>query len=218
MEPGRFPDFRMTQTDRARVIALTGGIASGKTAAADAFAALGVPIIDTDLIAREVVAPGTAGLAAVIDAFGHSIRNPDGSLDRATLRRLIFADSDARKRLEAILHPLIAAAAQKQLKAVSGPYCILAVPLLVESGLFEDADRVLVVDVPESVQIERLMQRDGNNRSQAEAALAAQVSRQLRLSRADDVIDNSGSLADLHAEVARLDAFYRNLANQKRAD
>lgn len=208
----------MTRTDRPLVVALTGGIASGKTAASDAFAALGVPVIDTDLIAREVVAPGTAGLAAVIAAFGHSIRSSDGSLDRAALRRLIFADPEARKRLEAILHPRIAAAARTQLKVVKATYCILVVPLLLESGLFADADRVLVVDAPESVQIERLMQRDGADRPQAEAALSAQVSRRLRLARADDIIDNRGSLADLRAEVARLDAFYRNLANAGRTE
>lgn len=204
--------------DQSLVVALTGGIASGKTAVSDAFAALGVPVIDTDLIAREVVAPGTPGLAAVVDEFGSSIRGSDGSLDRAALRQLIFADPDARTRLETLLHPRIAAAARRKLDAVTEPYCILVVPLLVESGLFEDADQVLVVDVPESVQLERLMRRDGVDRHQAKAALSAQASRQLRLARADQVIDNRGSLDELRAEVARLDALYRDLATGIRAE
>ncbi|PKL95798.1 MAG: dephospho-CoA kinase [Gammaproteobacteria bacterium HGW-Gammaproteobacteria-8] len=207
----------MSRIDRSFVVALTGGIASGKTAVSDAFAALGVPVIDTDRIAREVVAPGSPGLAEVLAAFGGSMRAPDGSLDRAALRQVIFTDADARSRLEAILHPRIAAEAHRRMKTVRYPYCILVVPLLVESGLFEDADRILVVDVPESVQIQRLMRRDAADRAQAEAALAAQISREQRLARADEVIDNSGSLAELQAHVAELDAYYRGLANPGQA-
>lgn len=198
---------------RSLIIALTGGIASGKTAASDRFAERGAAVIDTDRIAREVVAPGSDGLAAVHDAFGDAIV-VDGELDRSALRRRIFDDPEARKRLEAILHPRIAAEARRQIATLSAPYAILVVPLLVESGLFADADRVLVVDVPEAVQIERLMARDRMNRAQAESALAAQASREARLARADDVIANTGSLAELHDEVDRLDARYRELASQ----
>ena len=207
----------MTRAEASLVVALTGGIASGKTAVSDAFAALGVPVIDTDLIAREVVAPGSPGLAEVVAAFGASIRAPDGSLDRAALRQIIFTNAGARARLEAILHPRIATEARRRLQTVQHPYCILVVPLLVESGLFEDADRILVVDVPEALQIQRLMRRDRADRDQAEAALSAQISREQRLARADDVIDNSASLVALQASVAELDAFYRELAGADRA-
>jgi len=217
MRPGPPDDSRMTRAEASLVVALTGGIASGKTAVSDAFAALGVPVIDTDLIAREVVAPGSPGLAEVVAAFGASIRAPDGSLDRAALRQIIFTNAGARARLEAILHPRIATEARRRLQTVQHPYCILVVPLLVESGLFEDADRILVVDVPEALQIQRLMRRDRADRDQAEAALSAQISREQRLARADDVIDNSASLVELQASVAELDAFYRELAGADRA-
>jgi dephospho-CoA kinase len=197
--------------NRPMIVALTGGIASGKTAVSDRFANLGVPVIDTDRIARDVVAPDSEGLAAVREEFGAEVVD-DGVLDRAALRERIFADAEARGRLEAILHPRIADEARRRIAEVDAPYAILVVPLLVESGLFEDADRVLVVDVPERTQVERLEARDGMSREQAEAALAAQASREQRLARADDVIVNTGSLDDLAAEVDRLHAAYRELA------
>jgi dephospho-CoA kinase len=193
------------------IVVLTGGIASGKTAASDRFAQLGAPVIDTDRIARDVVEPGSDGLAAVEREFGAAIVK-DGALDRAALRERIFDDADARKRLESILHPRIADEARRRIAEVDAPYAILVVPLLIESGLFGDADRVLVVDVPEDVQIQRLMERDGIARDRAEAALAAQASRGQRLARADDIIVNTGSLADLAAEVDRLHVAYRELA------
>jgi dephospho-CoA kinase len=196
---------------RPMVVALTGGIASGKTAVSDRFARLGVPIIDTDRIARDVVAPGSEGLRAVRDEFGPKVL-ADGALDRSALRERIFNDVDARRRLEAILHPRIADAARDLVDEVDAPYAILVVPLLVESGLFDDVDRVLLVDVPEHVQIARVQARDGLSRRQAEATLAAQASRGERLARADDVITNTGSLEDLATEVGRLDAAYRDLA------
>lgn len=201
------------KAERSLIVALTGGIASGKTAASDRFAERGAAVIDTDRIAREVVEPGSAGLAEVREAFGDAIV-VDGALDRAALRRRIFEDPDARHRLEAILHPRIAAEARRRIATLSAPYAVLVVPLLVESGLFSDADRVLVVDVPEAVQLERLMARDRMSRAQAESALAAQATREERLARADDVIVNTGSLADLHAEVDRLDARYCELASR----
>lgn len=191
------------------VVALTGGIASGKTAVSDRFAALGVPVVDTDTIAREVVAPGTSGLAAVVAEFGPEILDADGGLDRAALRRRIFSDPAARRRLESILHPRIAAEARRRIDAAEGPYAVLVVPLLVESGLFADADRVLVVDVPESMQVERLLDRDGMDADAARAALDAQAPRSRRLAAADDVIDNSGSLQALDDQVRALDRAYR---------
>ncbi|MBS3744895.1 MAG: dephospho-CoA kinase [Wenzhouxiangellaceae bacterium] len=194
------------------IVALTGGVASGKTAVSDRFADLGVPVVDTDLLAREAVAPGSPGLAEVAAAFGPEMIGPGGDLERAALRRRIFDDPAARDRLEDILHPRIADTARRQLAALDVPYAILVVPLLVESGLFEDADRVLVVDVPEEVQIERLMKRDGSTREQAEAMLAAQASRERRLAQADDVIENTGTLESLYSAIRALDEKYRELA------
>ena len=190
------------------IVALTGGIASGKTAVSNAFGALGVPVVDTDLIARSVVEPGSPGLRQVVAAFGDGVLDADGGLDRASLRQVIFTDAQARERLEGILHPLIAQAARAELDQVTAPYAILVVPLLVESGLFEDADRVLVVDVPERVQIERLMQRDGVTEASARHALQAQASREQRLEKADDVLENTGTLTQLQASVSELHRQY----------
>ena len=203
----------MSESRRPLVIALTGGIASGKTAVSDRFAARGIPVVDTDRIAREVVAPGTTGLAEVAAAFGKGILDAEGRLDRSALRKRIFGDAEDRERLEAILHPQIERAARAAVDAADGPYVILVVPLLVETGLFDDADRVLVVDVPESIQVERLMARDGVTAEQARDALAAQASRTRRLAVADDVIENVGVEDALDAEVQRLDQAYRDLRN-----
>jgi dephospho-CoA kinase len=194
------------------VVALTGGIASGKSAVSQRFAELGAPVVDTDVIAREVVEPGSSGLAEIEREFGRDVMDGD-ALDRAALRRRIFDDRAARARLERILHPRIAAEAERRIAALDAPYAVLVVPLLVETGLFGDADRVLVVDVPESVQMQRLMDRDGVDRDDAEAALRAQADRRHRLARADDVIVNTGSPDELRAEVDRLDRIYRDLAS-----
>ena len=194
------------------IIALTGGVASGKSVVSDRFAELGVPVVDTDVLAREVVAPGSAGLSEVETAFGSEVVDGDGRLNRAALRRRIFDDPAARRRLEQILHPRIAAEARRRLAAVEEPYAVLVVPLLVESGLFEDADRVLAVDVPDRLQAERLMARDGASRSQARAMLEAQASREERLARADEVIENTGSLETLLRQVDGLDQKYRAAA------
>lgn len=193
------------------VIALTGGIASGKTAVSDRFAARGAIVVDTDRIARNVVRPGSRGLSLLIEVFGASIVDAEGQLDRAALRALIFSDDAARQRVNAVLHPLIEAEARAAVDAAEGPYVILVVPLLVETGLFGDADRVLVVDVPVALQVERLQARDGVDEAQARATLAAQASREQRLSMADDVIDNTGSLKALDAQVDALDRRYRTL-------
>ena len=193
-------------------VALTGGIASGKTAVANAFAARGVPVIDTDLLAREVVRPGTPALAAVAAAFGEGVLLPNGELDRRGLRELVFAEPKRRRALEAILHPAIRAALEARLSAIEAPYAIIAMPLLAETGGRDRFDRVLVVDVDPGLQKSRLMSRDGDSAQQAEAILAAQASRAERLAIADDRIDNSGSLAELDSRVERLHALYLEAA------
>jgi dephospho-CoA kinase len=193
-------------------VALTGGIASGKSTVADLFAALGVPVIDTDLIARQVVEPGQPALAAVVEAFGAGMLGPDGRIDRRRLRELIFADVAARRRLEAILHPAIRTELERQSRAAGGPYQVLVIPLLAEGGRRYHVDRVLVVDAPEALQVERLMRRDGVSREQAAAALAAQARRDARLAVADDVVENTGRAEDLRERVAALHAQYLGLA------
>jgi dephospho-CoA kinase len=189
-------------------VALTGGIASGKTMVAHLFAARGVPVIDTDVIARQVVEPGEPALAAVVDAFGAQVLGEDGRLDRRRMREHVFADAAARRRLESILHPAIRAEMERQSRAAGGPYQLLVIPLLVESGRRDHVDRVLVVDVPEVTQVERLVRRDASTREQAEAALRAQATRDARLAFADDVIENTGDLAALEAQVAALHRDY----------
>lgn len=189
-------------------IGLTGGIASGKSTVAEMFAARGVPVVDTDVIAREVVEAGSPGLEAVVQAFGQAVLAADGGLDRATLRRIVFGDEAARKRLEAILHPLIRRRTLERIAAVRAPYVIVVVPLLVETGFRTFVDRVLVVDCAESAQIGRLTSRDGLTESEARAMLGAQADRRARLAAADDVIDNGGSIAAARAQVDALHEKY----------
>jgi dephospho-CoA kinase len=193
-------------------IGLTGGVASGKTTVANLFADAGAVVLDTDVIAREVVEPGEPALAALVEALGKNILGADGRLDRALLRRRLFGDEALRRRVESILHPAIHAELGRQSAGAGGPYQMLVIPLLVETDLAGIVDRVLVVDSPEERQIERLMQRDGETREGAGAMLAAQVSREKRLAAADDVIVNDGTLADLAVRVADLDRKYRALA------
>jgi dephospho-CoA kinase len=193
-------------------VGLTGGIASGKSAVEAAFARLGVPVVDTDRIAREVVEPGTPALAAVVAAMGQEVLAADGRLDRRRLRGLVFADAARRRRLEAILHPAIRAAVAARVAAVTAPYVVVAIPLLVETNARTTVDRVLVVDCRPETQLARLVARDGETEAGARAILAAQASREARLAAADDVIDNEGTPAELDAQVAALDARYRALA------
>ena len=193
-------------------VALTGGIASGKSTVADLFAALGVPVIDTDVIAREVVEPGRPAHAQVGEAFGPQVLDADGRLDRKRMRERIFADPDARRRLEAILHPAIRAEMERQSKAAVGPYHVLVIPLLAEGGRRDHVDRVLLVDVPEELQIQRVMWRDGVSHEQALASLNAQATRAQRLAMADDVLRNTGRVDDLREQVAKLHQQFLGLA------
>lgn len=195
-------------------VGLTGGIASGKSTVAEMFAALGVPVIDADRLARDVVAPGTPGLEAVLREFGRALRRPDGSLDRQRLRALVFADPERRRTLEALLHPSIARALEATSRQTGGPYQLLVVPLLIESGLDRRVDRVLVVDCPEDLQRSRLLQRDGETPAGVERLLAAQLDRSSRLARADDMVRNTGTLEDTRRQVAGLHNRYLELAGE----
>jgi dephospho-CoA kinase len=195
------------------VIGLTGGIGSGKSEVARAFAAVGADVADADEAARAVSTRGTPGFAAVVAAFGPEAVGADGELDRAWLRRRVFADAEARARLESILHPLIHAFLDQALAAWRSPYGLLSVPLLLErGGLLPRVARVLVVDCPEEEQVRRVASRSGLAPAEVRAVMATQMPRAARLARADDVIDNAGAMAGIAPQVARLDAKYRELA------
>lgn len=193
-------------------IGLTGGIGSGKSTVAELFARRGVPVIDTDVIAREVVEPGQPAIAEIERAFGREVLDDAGRLDRAALRRRVFDDPAARARLEAILHPRIRAEVERRLAALEAPYCLVVVPLLVETNFVDLIDRVLVVDADEALQIARTSARDAVPPESVERVMAAQASRAERLARADDVIRNDGTLSDLEHEVERLHARYLAMA------
>jgi dephospho-CoA kinase len=193
-------------------IGLTGGIASGKSTVAQRFLDLGVPVIDADEAARAVVAPGTPGLAKVIQRFGGGMVAANGELDRRSLRELIFSDPGARRDLEAVLHPFIRANMEDRAQTAHGPYIVMAIPLLVESGSIDRVDRILVVDVDEAVQLQRVMARDGCSLEQARAILESQASRSARLTAADDVLLNAGTVTDLRQSVDRLHERYLKLA------
>ena len=194
-------------------VGLTGGIGSGKSTVAELFAERGVPVIDTDVIARELTAPDSAALIAIQDAFGDAVMREDGSLDRAELRRRVFADPVARHILEAILHPRIRQAVVQALAELHAPYALIVIPLLVETGAYaEILDRVLVVDCPEDTQIARVMARNDLTRAEVEAILAAQAERAVRLAAADDVIENAGAPEGLRDRVHALHAQYMTQA------
>jgi dephospho-CoA kinase len=193
-------------------IALTGGIASGKTAVANLFAECGVAVIDTDQIARDVVEPGQPALVQIAQSFGSDVLDASGRLDRARMRDLVFSDPEQRKLLESIMHPAIRAELNRRSLAAEGPYQVHVIPLLVETGQRGNYDRVLVVDCPEEEQLRRLTARDGSTLDQARNILAAQVTREQRLSVADDVIVNTGTLQDLQRFVATLHQNYSLLA------
>ncbi|MCI8903582.1 MAG: dephospho-CoA kinase [Enterobacter sp.] len=196
------------------IVALTGGIGSGKSTVADAFSRLGITIIDADIIARQVVEPGTPALKAIEDHFGQSILTADGTLNRRQLRERIFSDASEKRWLNALLHPIIHQETQRQIAAADSPYVVWVVPLLVENQLQKRADRVLVVDVSPETQIQRTMTRDHVSREHAEQILAAQATRAQRLAVADDVINNNGAPDAIASDVARLHAQYLTFAAQ----
>ena len=193
-------------------VGLTGGIASGKSTVAAMFADLGIPIIDTDVIAREVVQPGQPALDEIAERFGATVIDEVGNLDRRALRKVVFANPESRQELETILHPRIGAETRRQADEANGPYQLIVVPLLVGSPLLDFVDRVLVVDCSEQTQIERLIARDAESHEQARRMLAAQASREARLEIADDVIQNDVSIQHTSRQVLELNAKYRRLA------
>ncbi len=198
------------------VVGLTGGIGSGKSAAADCFAAHGIGVVDTDAIAHELTAADGAAMPALRAEFGWEVAAADGALDRSRMRRLAFADPAVRWRLEGILHPMIRELAGERCRQAVSPYVILAVPLLVESGTYRQrCDRVVVVDCPESLQISRVMARNGLGETEVRAILATQASRDQRLAAADDVLANDGDLAALKLQIAGLHQRYLRMTAQK---
>jgi len=202
---------------RAFRIGLTGGIASGKSTAAKFFGALGVPILDSDQIARDVVEPGQPPLERLVERFGPTILTADGHLDRPALRQIVFSDPKARADLEALTHPAIGAAMEARSAEAGGPYQILVIPLLVEKNLASHVDRVLVVDCDEDLQIRRLRDRDGSTPEQIQAILRAQVPRAARLKAADDVIHNDTDMSAVRDQVAALHPRYLELAARPRS-
>jgi dephospho-CoA kinase len=195
------------------VVGLTGGIGCGKSAAADEFARRGVSVVDTDLIARELTAPGGAALPHLKALFGEAFVRSDGAMDREAMRRRVFSDPAAKRALEALLHPMIREESGRRIAAAAGLYVVHVVPLLVESGDYRRrVDRVLVVDCPEGMQVERVRSRSGLAEADVRSIIAQQAPRAERLAAADDVIDNGSSLEALHRQVAALDERYRKMA------
>lgn len=197
-------------------VGLTGGIASGKSTAAKFFGALGVPILDSDQIARDVVEPGQPPLERLVERFGPSILTADGHLDRPALRQIVFSDPMARADLEALTHPAIGAAMEARSASAGGPYQILVIPLLIEKNVKSHVNRVLVVDCDEELQVRRLTTRDGSTPEQAQAILNAQASRAARLKAADDVITNDSDMGSVRTQVQALHAQYLELAAKLR--
>ncbi len=196
-------------------VGLTGGIGSGKSTVCRLFADLGVPVVDADVIARQLVEPGQIALVKLTETFGSAILNSDGTLNRAGLRQKVFSDSDAKQRLDSIMHPLIYQKISDTVETLSHSYCIIAIPLLAETRKSDTVDRVLVVDCPLETQLKRVLARDPLSREQAEAIIATQATRQQRLALADDVIDNSNSPSRLAEQVKSLHNSYISLATTR---
>jgi len=194
-------------------IGLTGGIGCGKSTVTERFRCLGAPVIDSDVIARDLVGPGSPALQEIETRFGPEMLRDDGELDRAALRDRIFADDAARRQLNAIMHPRVREAITAQAAGLEGDYCIIVIPLLVESGMTELVDRVLVVDCARETQFERLLGREGMTTDLAEAMIASQATREQRLQFADDIIDNDATIDRLETQVEALDRKYRALAH-----
>lgn len=210
-----FGEYQDVSRTMAYIVALTGGIGSGKSTVADAFARLGVAIVDADVIAHQVVEPGTPALAAIAAHFGNEMLLAEGALNRSALRQRIFSHPDEKTWLNQLLHPLIHQETRRQLAQVNDPYALWVVPLLVENHLQDRADRILVVDVDYQTQLARTIARDGISRQQAQDILSAQATREQRLAVADDVIDNSGTAQGIEPCVAALHRRYLELAMPK---
>ncbi|HSB97373.1 MAG TPA: dephospho-CoA kinase [Spongiibacteraceae bacterium] len=196
------------------VVGITGGIGSGKTAVTDIFATLGIDIVDADIAARVVVEPNTTALQQIAQHFGPQLIQIDGTLDRAALRRIIFQDATAKQWLEQLLHPLIGVEVRRQLDAAKSPYVIFVSPLLIEAKQHLFCNRILVVDVPEEIQLQRTVARDNNDAAQVQRIIASQANREQRLNYADDIIENTGSLEQLREQVEKKHRFYLELAKQ----
>ena len=206
------PARGLTVKRRPFIVGVTGGIGSGKTTLCQEFAKLGAPVVDTDQVARDVVAPGSRGLASLVEAFGSDILDATGQLDRRRMRARVFANPAERQRLEAILHPLIREGTDSAVHASEYPYCLVCIPLLVESGGGNRVDRVLVIDCPPEVQIARVMARDELSVREVQAIMQSQAGREERLAAADDVLVNSGDLQALLPQISQLHALYLQLA------
>lgn len=198
------------------VVGLTGGIGSGKSTIARLFSTYGVPVIDADIIARELVSPGSPALHEIRDSFGEEYIRTDGQLDRSRLRQLVFSDTTARKRLEKILHPRVREEITNRIREISNPYCLVVIPLLLEAGQQDMVERILVVDIPVELQYERVKTRDSMTTSEISAVIASQISREERNAAADDLLVNDGPLEALEHQVAALHSKYQALAQEKR--
>lgn len=196
-------------------IGLTGGIGSGKSAVTDRFRRLGVPVIDADIITRELVIPGSPALHMIVERFGETVTEPTGQLDRKALRKIIFEDKLARHDLEKILHPAVREEIDRRLRSLTAPYCLVVVPLMVESGMTTMFERIIVVDCHETQQIERVMQRDGCSEQEARTIINSQARRKERVDIATDIIQNTGDFNSLDHEVKRLHRFFLDLAGKR---
>jgi len=199
------------------IVGLTGGIGSGKSTVAHLFAELGVPVVDADRIARDLVAPGQPALEAIAREFGAHVIDAEGRLKRDALRRIVFAEPGRRKALEAILHPRIKEAMRQRLAQMDGPYCIAVIPLLVETGQRDLVHRILVIDTPTALQYERVRRRDGLSDEEIGAIIRSQAGPQERLAAADDVVSNAGGLDDLKHAVNELHRYYSGLGRESAA-
>ncbi|MGB5339847.1 MAG: dephospho-CoA kinase [Gammaproteobacteria bacterium] len=209
---GTAPDTPASRAERPLVIGLTGGIGSGKSTVAEGFQALGVAVIDADRIAHALVEPGQPALDAIVASFGRDCLTADGHLDRTRMRRRVFTDAAQRQRLEAILHPIIRSKIRDLIREVETAYCIVVIPLLLETGQTDLVDRILVVDVPEAVQIARVAARDGLSQAEISAIMATQADRASRLAAATDVISNDADRATLTRRIQALHAHFLELA------
>ena len=206
------------QQQRPFLVGLTGGIGSGKTLVSDTFASLGIDIVDADVVARDVVAPGSEGLQAITAHFGEAILTSERELNRAALRELVFTNDAEKQWLNDCLHPRIRQAMTTAIMKISSPYGVLAVPLLIENSMESLVNRIAVVDCPESMQLQRALQRDGSSESVIKGIMAAQVSREQRLAAADDIIDNSQNKGTTVAQVKQLHQAYLAMAKNYTPD